>query len=744
VCFFAGNLAYAAGTSWVEAIKAGGSGSDVGNAVKTDQSGNQYVTGSFSSTAHFGPQTLISQGGADMFLVKYGSGGNLIWIVQAGGSGDDIGFDIGVGAAGNLYVAGKITGAATFQSINGPAKMVAGQGETIFLAKYSPAGTLLWIQTGIAPFVNNDGFGVAVQPATGMVFVTGRAGDQVTFSSADGTQHTVPGPTSWHMFLVKYDQNGNFQWGESNQANPNSVGHKVAVDSSGSAYVTGWFESSATFHSADGNDQTLTGLSGPVQTPPDYPDDTFIVKYDGNGNLKWVNQIGGYKAIGNDIAVSPKGKVSVTGFIGNINGAPSQTKTIVTSQPGGTNANLGGGKLTSPYNKDAVIATYNSLGVLLRATRLGGSQDEAGSGIAYDQQENLYVEGVFQTAINIQGHSLTGAKPYNMFVMKQAQTGFVSWVKKADGAGSNSFEDNPRIAVESEDIVLATGAFQKTASFDAVTLNSAGAEDIFLAELNASCTFTFFPLTTTLANGTVFSMFPNGVNDFGAVVGTGFTSTNPVNNFGFIRQPNGNIKLIKGTISLFDRNDMGVSIGYNASGQLLIDSSGTITPIQLNFKNNGFLTRGINNWGSIVGSYNTSTAVFGFKLSSGGGVKLGFPGATSTFPTSINDHGMIVGSYFVGSGGGQLPQNGFIYNQGSFATLNYPGSLFTDLVGVSNNGVIIGNATDLDLAFQYKSGKFITIVAPNGRGVIVNGMSPRLGLIVGTAGPKGGFVAQCQ
>ena len=43
--------------------------------------------------------------------------------------------------------------------------------------------------------------------------------------------------------------------------------------------------------------------------------------------------------------------------------------------------------------------------------------------------------------------------------------------------------------------------------------------------------------------------------------------------------------------------------------------------------------------------------------------------------------GMIVGSYFVGSGRGQLPQNGFMYDPGKWATLNYPTSLFTDLVG---------------------------------------------------------------
>jgi hypothetical protein len=747
VWFLAGNVAVAAGPSWVQAIGAGGGGSDVGNAVKTDQVGNRYVTGSFSSGAQFGSQTLSSQGGADVFLAKYGSDAKLLWVVQEGGAGDDIGFDVGVGGAGNIYVTGKITDIATFQSVNGPSKTVTGVGETIFLAKYSPTGTLLWVQTGIAGFSNNEGFGLAVQPVTGMVFLTGRAGNDVTFSSADGSQHTLLGPAHWHMYLVKYDANGNFQWGEWNQGNPNSVGEDVALDSSGNAYVTGWFESSVTFHSADGKDVTITGLSGPVQTLPDFPDDAFVVKYDSNGNVKWVNDIGGYLAQGKAIAVSPKGKISITGLLGNINGAPAQSVTIVTSQPGGTNVNLGGGQLTSPYNKDVVIATYNSSGVLLNATRLGGSQDEAGSGIAYDDEENLYVAGVFQGGgFDIQGHSLVGTKPYNLFLFKEAPSGWIAWAKKADGAGTNAFDDSPRIAVESEDTVLVTGAFQNTATFGGLTLNSAGAEDVYLAELKGGpCTFTFFPLTATLSNGTVFSMSPNGVNDFGSVVGTGFTNTTPVQNFGFIRQPNGNIQLVKGVTALVDRNDLKVSIGYSASGQVLVDSSGTITPLQLSFNNNGFFSRGINNWGNIVGSYNTSTATNGFKrFSDGGTIKLGFPGASSTFPTSINDHGMIVGSYFVGSGGGQLPQNGFVYSQGNWATLNYPSSLFTDLVGVSNNGVIVGNATDFGLAFRYENGQFKTMVGPNGVGMTVTGISPRFGLLVGTAGPKGGFVATCQ
>jgi hypothetical protein len=274
-------------------------------------------------------------------------------------------------------------------------------------------------------------------------------------------------------------------------------------------------------------------------------------------------------------------------------------------------------------------------------------------------------------------------------------------------------------------------------SIISLSLTSAGQQ--------ASCKFSFFPLTATLSDGTVFSMSPNGVNDFGTVVGTGFTNTTPVNNFGFIRWANGGITLVKGTTSLVARNDLGVSIGHSQSGQVLVNSSGVVSRLQLSFSNSGFFSTSINNFGSIVGAYNTSSGTNGFKRwSNGGTVKLGFPGASSTFPASINDNGMIVGSYFVGPSGVQLPQNGFVYFQGNWATLNYPNSLFTDLVGVSNKGVVVGNVSDLDLSFLYENGKFKTIVGPNGVGVVVAGVSPKLGLIVGTAGPKGGFIATCQ
>ena len=69
--------------------------SDFGHSTATDINGNVYVAGDFnSSTISFGTITLTKTNSIsssyNMFLVKYGPGGNLLWVTKAGGtSGND-------------------------------------------------------------------------------------------------------------------------------------------------------------------------------------------------------------------------------------------------------------------------------------------------------------------------------------------------------------------------------------------------------------------------------------------------------------------------------------------------------------------------------------------------------------------------------------------------------------------------------------------------------------------------------
>ena len=311
------SLAVGAPAPWIQAISAGGGGNNLSNAVKVAPDNSRYVTGQFSSTAVFSGTTLTSTGGLDIFIAKYGPSGNLLWIVKAGGTSDDIGYSLDLDANGNILVTGQFITSATFGTTSGAPKTVTGLGRAIFLAKYSPTGALLWVQTGIVTFDGwyNWGFGVAVDGTTGAAYVAAISQGDTTFSSTNGTIHSVTGVVTWHMVLAKYDTNGNFLWAQTNQASPNSIPNAVAVDASGNAYVAGWLENTTSFSSADGHSISVIGFS-PGQANTDFPDDAFLAKYDGNGNLKWVNHIGGYKAIASGISCESWGRDQHGGFCG--------------------------------------------------------------------------------------------------------------------------------------------------------------------------------------------------------------------------------------------------------------------------------------------------------------------------------------------------------------------------------------------------------------------------------------------
>jgi hypothetical protein len=447
----------------------GGAGTDYGAAYKANTSGERFMTGYFSDSMIVGSKVLTSRGDTDIVLAKEGG-----WFVQIGGTGADQATDLAFDSAGNIYATGWFTGSAKFSSTDGHGLTMQGSSETIFLAKYSATGIVQWVQTGIDDLGGiNRGHGLAVDQVTGAVFLMGLTQGNVAFSSSNGTSQVVAGVETWHMFLVRYDTGGNFKWGQTNVAAPNSIPHGIAIDAADNVYVSGWFEGSSTFSSADGNNLSMTGLSQPVQTAPDYPDDAFLVKYDANGNVKWASDIGGYKAMGLSLAVSSQGNVSMTGFVGNIGGGTiQQGRTVVTSQPAGTVTSLGTGQHTIPYNRDLIVLTYDPSGVLLTAIRKGGTNNETGHGISWSGND-LYV------AVDTQNTSTLA----DVLIVAKFTGATVDWTRSAPGAGTGSQEQDSRLSLGLDEEILVTGWFTGTATFGPSTLVSHGAEDMFFARL---------------------------------------------------------------------------------------------------------------------------------------------------------------------------------------------------------------------------------------------------------------------
>ena len=268
------------------------------------------------------------------------------------------------------------------------------------------------------------------------------------------------------------------------------------------------------------------------------------------------------------------------------------------------------------------------------------------------------------------------------------------------------------------------------------------------SQKQASCTFSFFSLTTNIPNIGRVHVYPSGINDFGTVVGWVDNAIPPA---AFIRWANGGFSFPLGTSSgnvLIDRNDSGTSLGGSAVAGTMLLNGTSITPIALDINNGGFLVNRINKWNSIVGVYSSPdhSLEHGFKRWSNGSVlTLDDPGGYPTTPNGINDSGTVVGEYVVNG-----LANGFIYHNGQWATLTYPNSVGTNLVGITNAGVIIGNFANgfSGKAFLYQNGIFKVISVPQASVTRVLSISLRSGLILGTAGfstgYNTGFIAKCK
>jgi probable HAF family extracellular repeat protein len=98
----------------------------------------------------------------------------------------------------------------------------------------------------------------------------------------------------------------------------------------------------------------------------------------------------------------------------------------------------------------------------------------------------------------------------------------------------------------------------------------------------------------------------------------------------------------------------------------------------------------INKFGTIVGHYQLSSGgpEQGFEYSHGTYTPIEFPGAISTVPISINDKGQITGYYQTSST--IDPQHAFVYSNGQYTSIDPPGSTETTGFRINNSAQVVG------------------------------------------------------
>jgi hypothetical protein len=226
-----------------------------------DDSANAYViASSIGSGTH-----------RDYVTIKYYANGDTAWVRRYNGpaNSNDFASAIAVDGSRNIYVTGHSADTGIYN-------------EDYATIKYYPNGDTAWARRYNGPGNAWDEPGAIAVDGSGNVYVTGQSAQLNSY------------PWNWDYAIIKYYSNGDTAWVRryNGSANGDDGAGAIAVDGSGSVYVTGYCLDSGTGY------------------------DYVTIKYCSSGDTAWVRRYNG-PGNGDDyayaIAVDGSGSVYVTG-----------------------------------------------------------------------------------------------------------------------------------------------------------------------------------------------------------------------------------------------------------------------------------------------------------------------------------------------------------------------------------------------------------------------------------------------
>jgi hypothetical protein len=344
----------------------GGMDGDAGYGIAVDSYGGIYVTG-FTNSSDFPAQNPINWNGSEAFITKLSAtGSTLVYSTYLGGSDYELGYGIAVDSFGNAYVTGT-TNSFNFPTVNA-FQGNGGPSYDAFVTKLNASGNALVYSTYLGGSGDDEGRGIAVD-ASGNASVTGFAVSTNFPTTAGSFQPGTAGGVD--VFVSKLSASGNaLIYSTYLGGSDHDYGFGIAVDSSGSAYVTGYAQSVDFPTSAN----CVQGSSGANW-------DAFVTKLNSSGSaLAYSTYLGGSAdEQGTGIAIDSSRRAYVTGWTSSGN-----FPTTANSFQG----NINGGA-------DAFVSRLNASGTaLVYSSYLGGSDAEQGTGIAVDSSGNAYLTGI--------------------------------------------------------------------------------------------------------------------------------------------------------------------------------------------------------------------------------------------------------------------------------------------------------------------------------------------------------------
>ena len=308
-----------------------------------------------------------------------------LWDKPLNGSGTATIDEIAADASGNIILFGSFVGEVDFDPDPSGTQVLTSAGlSDIFLAKYTSAGTFVWVrQFGT---VNDDkGTGLRAD-ASNNLYVCGYFQGTVDFdpTASPGFDVVSSVGNTRDAFIAKYSSGGVLSWLKTLGNSGSDAAVEIDINANGGIYVTGYFSGTVDFDpdAVATNNLASAGF-----------EDIFVTKYDVNGTYQYAFAAGGG---GSDFPTDIASDCCGSFFY--LTGKFSNTADF---DPNGSASTL-----TSAGGFDAFVAKYDQgTPASVWAYGLGGTGDESGTVLDFahpgGDAGTLYVAGTYTSNFDL-------------------------------------------------------------------------------------------------------------------------------------------------------------------------------------------------------------------------------------------------------------------------------------------------------------------------------------------------------
>ena len=216
--------------------------------IDTDNKGNVYITGYFTGTFDFDPDTVLSYTlnsnilNWDIYILKLDSNGNFMWVKSMGSNGGDGGLDLAIDNSNNVYTTGYFTGTVDFDpgviGVYNLTSIPISDGDG-YIQKLDSNGNFIWVKQIIGPGYNTTSISI---DRLENIYNAGSFNGSVDFDSTIIVDNLTSSYWGSNGYIQKLDSNGNFIWSiKQSEGSGNGGISSIAIDSLNNIYTTGGF-----------------------------------------------------------------------------------------------------------------------------------------------------------------------------------------------------------------------------------------------------------------------------------------------------------------------------------------------------------------------------------------------------------------------------------------------------------------------------------------------------------------------